>query len=57
MQLKVVGLYNELEYLNWRNSGDADTNTMIFHFFKGVFNVYIPALLLWVQRSSRMVTP
>jgi len=45
--LKIEEITNEPANVNWQNFGDSDPMTMMCRGLKGIFTVYVPALLIW----------
>jgi len=47
VELTIGSVANEPANLNWHNFKDSDPTACMVGFFKGVFTVYVPALLVW----------
>merc|ERR1719353_1800990 len=47
VELTVSGVANEPANLNWHNFTVSDPSVMMANFLKGLFTVYVPALLVW----------
>merc|ERR1719345_538238 len=47
VELTMEGLENEPANMNWQNFGDSSGPAMMGRALKGIFKVYVPALLVW----------